>query len=143
MTSLSLHLGIAMKTKLVNALAGLSMIGILLSGSSSVLAMQPIDTPDIRAAAENATTSSEHEFVAKYYEGAAAQLQAKVKEQKELLEQYEDKSYLYGRQAQDLQSHTLALIRDYERSVEASNKEAALHRQMAAKLNQNHAANTH
>jgi hypothetical protein len=104
--------------------------------------MQPIDTPEIRAAAQSAATSGEHEFVAKYYEKAAAQLHAKMKEQKELLEQYESKSYLYGRQAQDLQSHTLALIRDYEKSVEASNKEAALHRQMAAKLIQNHAANT-
>jgi hypothetical protein len=63
-----------------------------------------------------------------------------VKEQKELLEQYENKSYLYGRQAQDLQSHTSALIRDYEESVEVSTKTATLHRQMAAKLNQNHAA---
>jgi hypothetical protein len=132
-----------MKTKLVNAFAALSMIGILFTGSSSVLAMRPIDTPEIGAAAENAATSREHEFVARYYEGAAAQLQAKVKEQKELLEQYEDKSYLYGRQAQDLKSHTAALIRDYEKSVEASTKEAALHRQMAAKLLQNHAANTH
>jgi hypothetical protein len=104
--------------------------------------MQPIDTEEIRAAAQSAATSIEHEFVAKYYEKAAAQLDAKMKEQKELLEQYENKSYLYGRQAQDLQSHTLALIRDYEKSVEASNKEAALHRQMAAKLIQNHAANT-
>lgn len=131
-----------MKTKLVNAFAALSMIGILFSASSSVFAMQPIDTPEIRAAAQNAATSSEHEFVAKYYERAAAQLQAKMKEQKEPLEQYENKSYLYGRQAQDLQSHTSALIRDYEKSAEASNKLAALHRQMAAQLNQNHAANT-
>jgi hypothetical protein len=71
-----------------------------------------------------------NQTVAKYYEGAAAQLQAKVKEQKELLEQYENKSYLYGRQAHDLRSHTAALIHDYEKSVEASTKEAALHRQM-------------
>ncbi|WON72903.1 hypothetical protein [Nitrosospira sp. Is2] len=131
-----------MKTKLGNVFAAWSMIGILCSASSSVLAMQPIDTSEIRAAAQSAATSSEHEFVAKYYEKAAAQLQAKMKEQKELLEQYESRSYLYGRQAQDLQSHTLALVRDYEKSVEASTKEAALHRQMAARLLQNHAANT-
>ncbi len=103
-------------------------------------AAQPVDTPEIRAAAQNATTRSEHEAVAKYYEDAAAQMQAKVKEQKELLEQYQDKSYLYGRQAQDLQSHTEALIRDYEQTVTANIHEAALHRQMAMQGQKKHAA---
>ena len=132
-----------MKTKLGNIWAALSMIGVLVSASSAVVAAQPIDTLEIRAAAQNATTRDEHESIAKYYENTAAQMQAKVTEQKALLEQYENKSYLYGRQAQDLQSHTSALIRDYEKSVKASAKVAALHRQMAAKLNQKHAAKTH
>ena len=131
-----------MKTKFGNVLAALSMIGVLASASSSVVAAQPIDTPEIRAAARNAVTRGDHDAIARYYEKTAAQMQAKVTEQKALLEQYENKSYLYGRQAQDLQSHTAALIRDYEKSVEASTQVAALHRQMAAKLNQNHAANT-
>ena len=38
----------------------------------------------------------------------------KAEEQKKLLEHYEEKSYLYGRQAQDLESHTSALVRKYE-----------------------------
>ncbi|KIO48658.1 hypothetical protein [Nitrosospira sp. NpAV] len=131
-----------MKTKFGNALAALSMMGVLVSTSSSVVAAQPIDTPEIRAAAQNAATRGDHESIAKYYENSATQMQAKVTEQKELLEQYENKSYLYGRQAQDLQSHTSALIRDYEKSAEASTQVATLHRQMAARLNQNHAAST-
>jgi len=131
-----------MKTKFGNVFAALAMIGVLASASSVVAAAQPIDTPEIRAAAQTATTRDEHESIAEYYENTAAQMQAKLAEQKELLEQYENKSYLYGRQAQDLQSHTSALIRDYEKSVKASVKAAALHRQMAARLNQNHAANT-
>src|SRR5690348_13143163 len=132
-----------MKTKFGNILTVLSMMGVLASASSAVGAAQPIDTPEIRAAAQNATTRDEHESIAKYYENTSAQMQAKVTEQKELLEQYENKSYLYGRQAQDLQSHTSALIRDYEKSMKASAKVAALHRQMAATLNQNHAVNSH
>ena len=131
-----------MKTKFGNALAALSMMGVLVSTSSSVVAAQPIDTPEIRAAARHSVTRGDHESIAKYYENTAAQMQAKVTEQKELLEQYENKSYLYGRQAQDLQSHTSALIRDYEKSAEASTQVATLHRQMAARLNQNHAAST-
>ena len=106
-----------MKTKFENVFAALSMIGFLASTSSALVAAQPIDTPEIRAAAQNATTHDEHESIAKYYENTAAQMQVKVAEQKELLEQYENKSYLYGREAQDLQSHTSALIRDYEKSV--------------------------
>jgi hypothetical protein len=62
-----------------------------------------------------------------------------VKEQKELLEQYQDKSYLYGRQAQDLQANTDALIRKLEHTVKTNIQEAALHRQMASKLQENHA----
>ena len=92
------------------------------------------------AAIQNATTRSDHEAIAKYYENAATQMQAKVKEEKELLEQYENKSYLYGRQAQDLQSHAAALIRRYEQTAAADIQEAALHRQMASKLDENHAA---
>ena len=131
-----------MKTKFGNVLAALSMIGVLASASSSVVAAQPIDTPEIRAAAQNAVTRGDHDAIARYYEKTAARMQAKVTEQKALLEQYENKSYLYGRQAQDLQSRTAALIRDYERSMEESTQLAVLHRQMAAKANQNHAANT-
>jgi predicted ribosome quality control (RQC) complex YloA/Tae2 family protein len=129
-----------MKTKLGKLFAALSMVGLLASLSPSVTAAQPVDTPEIRAAAQNATTRSDHEAVAKYYEDAATQMQAKVKEQQELLEQYENKSYLYGRQAQDLQSHTQALVREYEQTITANRQEAALHRQMASKLGESHAA---
>jgi hypothetical protein len=133
-----------MKTKSVNIFAALSMVGLLASLSPSVTAAQPavhpVHTPEIRTAAQNAATRSDHEAVAKYYEDAAAQMQAKVKEQKELLEQYQDKSYLYGRQAQDLQANTDALIRKLEHTVKTNIQEAALHRQMASKLEENHAA---
>ncbi|MDQ3187132.1 MAG: hypothetical protein M3Q16_11915 [Pseudomonadota bacterium] len=129
-----------MKTKLGKLFAALSMVGLLASLSPAATAAQPVDTPEIRAAAQNATTRSDHEAVAKYYEDAATQTQAKVTEQKELLEQYENKSYLYGRQAQDLQSHTQALVREYEQTITANIQEAALHRQMASKLGESHAA---
>ncbi|HEX7234436.1 MAG TPA: hypothetical protein VF243_04125 [Nitrosospira sp.] len=70
----------------------------------------------------------------------AKEMQVKADEQKRLLEHYEDKSYLYGRRAQDLQSHTHALIRNYEKAVAENMRAAAFHRQMASKLNENHAA---
>lgn len=130
-----------MKTRPKNILAALSMIGLLASLSpSAIAATEPADTSEIRAAVQNAATPGDHEAVAKHYEDAAAQMQAKVNEKKALLEHYEDKSYLYGRQAQDLQAHTEALIRHYGQTAQANMKEAALHRQMASKLEENHAA---
>lgn len=128
-----------MKTKLTNILA-LSMAALLALLSPIAMATAPLDTPEIRAAAQNATTQSDHERLAKYYEDAAAQMQAKVAEKKELLEYYEDKSYIYGRRAQDLQSHTHALIRNYKKTVKATLQAAAMHWQIASILNANHAA---
>ena len=129
-----------MKTNLIRIFAALSVTGSLALLSPVVTAGQPIDTPEIRAAAENAITPRDHEAVAKYYENVATQALAKVKEQKELLEQYQNKSYLYGRQAQDLQANTDALIRKLEHTVKTNIQEAALHRQMASKLSENYAA---
>jgi hypothetical protein len=84
-----------------------------------------------------AEASKNHETVAKYYEDSAAEMRAKAEEHKLLLEQYEDKSYLYGKKAQDLQSHTAALIRKYEQSAEADAKKADTHRQIASRLKEN------
>ena len=85
-----------MKTKSGKIVAAISMIGLLASLGVPATAA---DIFEIRAAAQNATTRSDHEAIAKYYEAADTQMKAKVKEQKALLEQYQNKSYLYGRHA--------------------------------------------
>ena len=103
-------------------------------------AAQSLGAPEIRAAAANATSQRDHEDVAKHYEDAAPKIQAKVAEKKELLEHYEDKTYLYGRRAQDLQSHTHALIRNYEKALAAHLQAAAFHRQLASQLDENQVA---
>lgn len=124
-----------MKTEPANILSALSMFALLVSLNPMALAAaDPTDTPEIRIAIQNAVTRGDHEAAAKYYEDAAVELQAKLKEKKELLEHYEDKSYLYGRQAQDLQSHTDALVRKYEQTVKANMREAALYRKLAVQL---------
>jgi hypothetical protein len=124
-----------MKTQSANILAALSMFALLLSASPMAsAAADPTDTPEIRAAIQSAVTRGDHEAVARYYEDAAIELQAKLKEKKELLEHYQDKSYLYGRQAQDLQSHTQALVRKYDQTAKANMLEAALYRKLAGQL---------
>ncbi|SOD41984.1 hypothetical protein SAMN06298226_2308 [Nitrosovibrio sp. Nv4] len=75
-----------------------------------------------------------HEVVARYYEDEAVKMQAKAGELKLLLEHYEEKSYLYGKKAQDLQAHTEALVRKYEKAARKDVAEAASHRQIALKL---------
>lgn len=81
-----------------------------------------------------AEASQNHQTLAKYYEDSAAEMRVKAEEHKLLLEQYEDKSYLYGKKAQDLQAHAAALIRKYEQSAEADAKKADTHRHIASRL---------
>ncbi|SEO28882.1 hypothetical protein SAMN05216404_11645 [Nitrosospira multiformis] len=82
-----------------------------------------------------------HETVAKYYEDEARKSRAKVKELEIMLAHYEEKSYLYGKKAQDLQAHTAALVRKYEEAAKADAREAASHRQIALTLKEkNHPA---
>ncbi len=57
-------------------------------------------------------------------------MQLKADEHKELLGQYESKSYLYGRQAEDLKAHCQRLINVYEKAAEENLSMAKLHRQM-------------
>jgi|SRR5688500_10581624 len=133
-------IGLIMKTNFVNIFTAFSIASLLGVLSPTATAADPLDTPEIAAAVETASTQGDHEAVARHYEEAAAELQAKVAEKEELLDHYEDKPYLYGRRAQDLQSHTHALIRNYKKTVEATMQAAAMHRQIAAGLNGNHAA---
>lgn len=94
-----------------------------------------------RKATQSARTRSDHDALARYFEDAANEMQAKAGEQKKLLEHYEDKSYLYGRDAQDLISHTTALVRKYSETAKMNRKEAVVHRQLALEQAQhNHAA---
>ena len=106
--------------------------------SLPVQASAEVEGFDVDAASRNAVTRSDHEAVARYYDNAAIETQAKAHEQKRLLEQYENKSYLYGREAQDMLAHTYALARKYEKETQATNiREAALHRQMASQIEEN------
>jgi hypothetical protein len=139
--------------KTINIVAALPLLGLLASLSSPVTAT--VDNSDIPPE-QDAPTGSDHEAIAKYYEDEARKrheivatyyedearkAQAKTRELKLLLEHYEEKSYLYGKKAQDLQAHTTALVRKYEKAATADAKEAATHRQIALKFKEkNYAA---
>jgi endonuclease III len=86
---------------------------------------------DMSKAVQNAQTKSDHEALAQHYDGAANEMQLKVDEHKKILNQYESKAYLYGRQAEDLKAHCENLINSYEKAVTANRKMAEMHREMA------------
>jgi outer membrane biogenesis lipoprotein LolB len=86
---------------------------------------------DMSQAVLNAETKADHEALAKHYEEEAGKMQLKVDEHKKILEQYQSKSYLYGRQAEDLKAHCYSLINSYEKAVTANQKMAEMHRGMA------------
>jgi hypothetical protein len=85
---------------------------------------------DMSQALQSASSKADHEALAKHYEEAAAEMQVKVDEHRKLLAQYQAKSYLYGRQAEDFKAHCEALINAYEKAVTANLSMAKMHRQM-------------
>lgn len=120
-----------MKTTRFVALA--SILG-LLASCAPMSPHEAINSPVLRKAVQNARTRSDHTALWKHFEKLALEMRVKAEEQRQLLEHYEEKGYLYGRQAQDRQSHTWALLNRYELAVEQSLVEADAHRQKAANL---------
>jgi hypothetical protein len=112
-----------MKTKLLITL--LLTLGLL----AACAEMNP-HPMDMSQAVQNAGTKADHEALAQHYEEVAKEMQLKVEEHKKLLSQYESKSYLYGKQAQDFKAHCQRLIDVYEKAAEENLSMANLHRQM-------------
>ncbi|MFA6164854.1 MAG: hypothetical protein WC685_15665 [Methylobacter sp.] len=112
-----------MKTKLLITL-------FLILGLVAACAEMNPHPMDMSQAVQNATSKEDHEALAKHYEEAAKEMQLKVEEHKKLLSQYESKSYLYGKQAEDLKAHCRRLIDVYEKAVEENLEMAKMHRQI-------------
>ena len=87
---------------------------------------------DMTQAVQSARAPSDHENLAKHYEEAAKEMQAKADEHRKLLAQYEANKSLYGKQASTLISHCQGLIRIYEQAAKENLAMAESHRQMAA-----------
>lgn len=107
--------------------AVLAVLGLLVSCAQ--MNPQPMD---MSQAAQEARTRPDHIALAKRYEDTAKEMQEKVQEHKKQLEEYEYHSYLYGKQAQNLQAHCRGLIRYYEQAAKANREMAEIHRQLAA-----------
>lgn len=119
--------------KATRFVALVSMLGLLVS-CAPMSPHEAISSPALRKAVQSARTRSDHTALWKHFEKLALEMRVKAEEQRQLLEHYQEKSYLYGREAQDRQSHTWALLNRYELAVEQSLAEADAHRQKAANL---------
>ena len=86
-------------------------------------------TPAIGAGGIN---DNDHAALAQYYENLADEAKVKLQQNKALLEEYEMHPYYFGRQGQDIKSHSSANIREYEKILRRYLKKAELHKKMAA-----------
>ena len=113
----------------------LFLVGLL--GACAPMSKNVVKEEANHAAIQDATTLSDHYALVKRFEDAANEMRAKAEEQKALLQQYENAN-LYGWQSHSLKSNALALIRKYEQAAQSKMREAASHRQMARKLEDNY-----
>jgi len=78
---------------------------------------------------------SDHAALAKHYENHAREAEEKLHENEALLREYEEHPYYYGRQGQDIQSHTLANIHEYEKVIEEDLHHAEDHKKIMTEGN--------
>jgi len=83
-------------------------------------------------AAQTEIALNDHEALVKHYENEVKEVEAKLQKNKAVLKEYEAHPYYFGRQGQELRSHTTANIREYEKTLRESLSNADLHRRMAA-----------
>ena len=112
--------------KTLTSLALVALLGLL---GSCAINPHPMD---MTQAVQSAKTGSDHQSLAKHYEDATKDMQAKAAEHKKLLAQYEANKSLYGKQASSLISHCQGLVRMYEQGAADNMSMAESHRQMAA-----------
>jgi hypothetical protein len=108
----------------------------LLAACAPMSAYEVVNSPAVLQRVENARTRADHAALSTYFENLAAEMRIKAEEQRQLLQHFQEKSYLYGRQAQDRKSHTWALMHRYEQAAKTSLGKAASHRRLAAGLEQ-------
>ena len=102
----------------------------ILSTLASCAHMDP-HPMDMTNVIRNAETRDDHLALARHYEAAAEAMRAQVQEQKNSLAEYRAHAYYYGRQTEDLEEHTEALVRVYEEAAKSNIRIAKVHREMA------------
>ena len=87
---------------------------------------------DMSQAVQSAKSRADHEALAKHYEDAAKEMQAKVGEHKKLLARYETSKVIPIGYARRFTIQHQGLVQIYEQAVTANMSMAESHRQLAA-----------
>ena len=113
----------------MKTITSLALVAIFALLGSCTMNPHPMD---MTQAIQSAKTRSDQENLAKHYEDAAKEMQAKAAEHKQMLAKYEANKALYGKQAQSLISHCSGMVRIYEQAAAENMSMAEAHRQVAA-----------
>ncbi len=79
---------------------------------------------------------NDHNAMAKYYENQVKEVKIRLQANQKVLEECEAHPYYYGRQGQDVRSHASANIREYQKTLKESLRNAEQHRIMAIEQEQ-------
>ena len=118
-----------MEKEIMKFVAAISALGLLTACSETGTIEAKKD--DTSVSAQNVRPSIDHDGLAKRYENRATKLLEIAAEHEKRLQNYEDKSYLYGRPGQDSQAHAIALVQKYKLEAEKATKSAFHHRTMS------------
>ena len=79
---------------------------------------------------------NDHNAMANYYENQVKEVKIRLQANQKVLEECEAHPYYYGRQGQDVRSHASANIREYQKTLKESLRNAEQHRIMAIEQEQ-------
>jgi hypothetical protein len=91
-------------------------------------------TKEVKTLMQSAKTAADHEALAAHYEEDAKMLEEKADEHKKILNEYQEKPYLYGKGYVGFDVHCQRLIDLYTKGAEQSLAMAKMHRQMAESM---------
>jgi hypothetical protein len=111
--------------KTITSLAFVAFLGLL---ASCTINPHPMD---MTQAVQAAKTRSDHEALAKHYDEAANEMEAKAAEHKQLAAQYAANKNI-GKHTRTLISHCQGLARAYEEAAAENRSMAESHRQLAS-----------
>ncbi|WP_432744780.1 hypothetical protein ABXJ76_05175 [Methylobacter sp. G7] len=72
----------------------------------------------------------QHEALIRHFEEEAKQVQIMIDKHKKILSQFKSNSYVYGRHAEDLKTHSEEVINLYEKAVVTNREMADMFRDM-------------
>ena len=101
-----------MEKEIMEFVAVISTVGILTACSETSAIEAKKD--DTSVSAQNIRPFVDHDGLARRYENRARKLLEIAAEHEKRLQNYEDKSYLYGRHGQDSQADAIALVQKYK-----------------------------